>query len=96
MEHPSIMNTYQRLPFHEACDILESTDSLITEFIMDYCQFISPSDCQYLECTHTIDDHFYILAKVHKAHGVPAPSFHAVDCYVMASSSWKVKSQRQL
>ena len=44
-EHLSNMNTYHHLPFHKACDILESTDSLITEFIMDYCQFISPSDC---------------------------------------------------
>ena len=63
------MNTYHCRPFHKACNILESTDSLITELIMDYCQFISPSDHQYLECTHTPDDpfaYFYIHAKVHK------------------------------
>ena len=29
------MNSYHHLPFHKACNILESTDLLITKFIVD-------------------------------------------------------------
>ena len=86
-KHLSDMNTYHCLPFHEACNILESTHSLFTEFIVDYCQLfphlivdIWNAIIPLMILLYT----FISLQKFTNPHGAPAPSFHAVDCSVMA------------
>ena len=69
IDHLLDTSTYHQLPFHKACNILESTKSLISLFIVDYCQYISPADHQILEYTHSPNDpfaYFSILPKVHK------------------------------
>ena len=47
--HLSDGSIYHHLPFPEACNILESTELMISMFIVDYCQYISPADHQYLK-----------------------------------------------